>query len=69
MQRVEALPAQQLADIVSRVQGILWRDANAAGAFWNPDKVWDAETVEGVAAVLASHGLRPTAVGRRPESP
>jgi hypothetical protein len=54
------LSRKDMEQIISKVQAILWLDMSEEGELWNPDKEWDSETVESVAAVLADHGLRPS---------
>jgi hypothetical protein len=54
------LSREDMEQIISQIQAILWLDMSEDGELWNPDKEWDSETVENVAAVLADHGLRPS---------
>jgi hypothetical protein len=57
MKRADELTNEQLVEMVSAIQSILWRH----GDRWDPDKAWDAETIEYVAGVLEDAGLRPEA--------
>jgi hypothetical protein len=60
MRRPSDLTREELVHIVEQVQSLLYLDTDPAGeAFWNPDKGWDSETLEFVAAVLADAGLVP----------
>lgn len=55
-----ALAGRALADIVERIQNILWLDQDEGGDdAWNRDKEWDSGTAEDVANVLIEAGLRP----------
>ena len=55
----------ELADIVTRIQAILWLEkgtcehCGSCVDIWNPDKQWNAETADLIAMVLSDHGLRP----------
>ena len=60
MRRPTDLTRKELVHIVEQVQRLLYLDTNAAGeAVWDPDKGWDSETLELVAAALADAGLVP----------
>jgi len=59
MIKPNALDHDQLIDVVERIQAVLWLDMNERDETWNPDKEWDAETIEKVAHVMAENGLRP----------
>src|SRR5262249_14928403 len=64
---------QQLTEIVERIQGLLYLDLDATGnEVWDPDKPWDADTLDGIAQTLAKYGLVPAgrlpASGRAPEN-
>jgi hypothetical protein len=54
------LTREELAKIVDDVQTILWFDEEHDGPWANPDKEWDAGTIEEVARVLINFGLEPT---------
>ena len=61
-----ALTHIQLATIVADVQAILWQESRLLpdfpreyGAYWNPAKEWEAETVEEIADVLDAADLKP----------
>jgi len=56
---VSRLAPDQLKNLVERIQAILWLDLDERGDVWNPDKEWDSETIERVAAVMTEYGLRP----------
>jgi hypothetical protein len=50
----------ELVAIVEQIQQLLFQDVNDEGTpFWNPDKQWDTETLEYVAAALVDAGLSP----------
>src|SRR5207253_5992772 len=59
MKTVRALSREQLASVVRQIQEILYLDEDGNGEFWNPEKKWDAETLEYVVAVLDDYGLTP----------
>jgi hypothetical protein len=71
MKNPSDLSKDQLADLVAQIQGILWLDLGGEGApsknaeWWNPDKGWDADTVEAIAEQLAKAGLRPAKKGEK----
>jgi hypothetical protein len=52
---------QQLVDVVNHIRDILWLDVRGSREWLNPDKTWDAETLEMVAGVLEDVGLKPPA--------
>lgn len=55
---LETLNRQELIDTLADVFEALYLDCDAEGQFvWNPDREWDACTVDEVAAVLHRHGL------------
>ena len=55
---LEMLDRQELIDTLADVLETLYLDCDAAGRFvWNPDREWDACTVDEVAAVLHRHDL------------
>ena len=43
MKRPDELTYERLVAVVSGLQSILWR----RGGRWDPDKAWDADTIEG----------------------
>jgi hypothetical protein len=53
------LDHDQLLDVVERIQAILWLEQDERDETWDPDKEWDSETIEQVAAVMTEYGLRP----------
>jgi hypothetical protein len=53
------LTRQQLVDVVNHIRDILWLDVRGSREWLNPDKTWDAETLEMVAGVLEDAGLKP----------
>jgi hypothetical protein len=72
MKTAPELSREQLADIVERIQGMLYLDSDGTGkGVWNPEKSWDPETLEGIAQTLAGYGLVPAGVlpvsGRPPQ--
>ena len=61
MKTAQYLTSEQLVRIVERVQSLLYLDTDDAGAeFWNPDKNWTPDTLEGLAQILTEYGLVPT---------
>ena len=50
------LQPQMAAFILSQLQGALWGNEDGTP---NPDREWDSNTIETVAAVLEAAGLRP----------
>ena len=38
-----------------------WLEQDERDETWDPDKEWDPETIEQVAAVMTEYGLRPDA--------
>jgi hypothetical protein len=72
MKPISELTREQLTNIVAHIQGLLYLDLDAAGnEVWNPDKPWDADTLDAIAQTLAEYGLVPAgalpASGRAPE--
>ena len=55
----DQLPVEVKNEIISEIQRVLWLQMNTDGDSLNPDKEWDSETVECIAALLDHHGLRP----------
>jgi len=65
MRKVEDLTVEELREIVSAVQEILYldvihseeqgEDVNA----WNPHREWEVEDLEAIAFQLRAHGLAP----------
>jgi len=52
-----------LADVVRRIQSILWlEDLGAERSFWDVNKEWNSDTVSDIADVLTSEGLQPKLV-------
>jgi len=66
MRTVEQLTKPELVRIVGRVQQVLWLNQDGDGTFWNPDKEWDAETIEHVADALIDFNLRPKNIASYP---
>jgi hypothetical protein len=64
MKSPSELTCEQLADTVSRIRDILWRDP-VTGEL-DPDRSWDVETIEWVSSVVEDAGLKPDPV--RPAS-
>jgi hypothetical protein len=56
---LESLDEQQLFDIVSQIQKILWYDDREER--WDSDREWNSQTIEWVAGVLEDYGLQPLA--------
>ena len=53
------LSTAEMEQIIGDIQALLWLDLTKDDDCWEPDKEWDCETLEYVAAVLEDHGLRP----------
>lgn len=60
---VDDLPRVTLVPLVERIREILWLDVDA----WNPDKEWDADVAELIAAELEGAGLKPEPLAPAPE--
>lgn len=58
MKNLKNLTREELEEVVSEVQAILWLDQEKAD-IWDPDKGWNPETVEDVASVLVRASLKP----------
>jgi hypothetical protein len=70
MKTVRDLSEEKLASIVKQIQEILYLDEDDDGEFWNPEKEWDAQTLEYIVAVLDDYELIPAKESRcesRPE--
>lgn len=48
------------ARAIRGIQVVLWCDP---GGVWNPEKEWDASTIEGVAEILRMTGLGEASLG------
>jgi hypothetical protein len=59
------LSREDLVRVVERVRDALYRDKHDGTL--DPDKTWDADTVEAVAQALVDAGLRPAAPPGGPE--
>ena len=59
MKHARDLTHEQLVSMVDQVQQILYLNANAQGMIWDPNKEWDCETIEYVAAAFNDAGLKP----------
>jgi hypothetical protein len=59
MRTPDQLQPEELRDIVSQIQVLLWLNYGPTGDFWDGDKEWDTETLEYVSRVLEDYGLRP----------
>jgi hypothetical protein len=60
MKQPSELTHEELVGVVEQIQQFLYEEINEEGRMvWNPDKEWDAETLEYVAAVLVDAGLSP----------
>ena len=60
------LSTAEMEQIIGSIQKLLWLDLTKEGDCWEPDKEWDCETLEYVAAVLEDHGLRPDELDAEP---
>jgi len=59
-----AVLEQRTADLfaaIHRIHDLLYLDIEGRREFYNPDKSWDADTLEAIAAVVTEHIPRPTA--------
>ena len=59
MTRPKQLGQKKLAALAADLQYCLWHDYDEKGEFWNPDKEWDADTLEDVATIMDLYGLAP----------
>ena len=59
MKSARDLPREQLVELVDHIQQVLYLDADARRMIWNPDKEWDADSVDSIAAAMADAGLKP----------
>jgi len=55
MRKLAGMSREELAAVVRAIQEILFQGEEG----WGPDKEWDEETIEWVAAVLEDSGLKP----------
>jgi len=53
------LPRETMEQMLSQIQMLLWLETDGQADFWNPEKQWDSETLEFIAAVLEEQELRP----------
>jgi len=65
MKTARQLSKTHLAEIVDRVQCLLWLDIDSDGEFWNPDKEWNTDIVDLIGETLTDFGLRPAQVVKR----
>ena len=55
------LPHEELVDIASRLQAVLFLDLDEDGNdAWNRDKEWSLDTLEDIGRIADDHDLRPT---------
>jgi hypothetical protein len=59
MKDVSQLTREELLELASSVQGVLYLDMDSQGEFWNPEKDWDSDTVQLIAEVCEKLGLKP----------
>lgn len=59
MRQPDELDHAKLASVVAQIRDLLFLDIDEAGAFYNPDKEWSADTLEAIAGVLYFHRLAP----------
>jgi hypothetical protein len=59
MKGARDLSRDELVQLVDHVQQVLYLDADPRGMIWNPDKVWDAESLDSIAAAMIDAGLKP----------
>lgn len=74
MKQPSDLSRAELIDLVEHLQGHLYldiaparggdedlapKDVRPGAAFWNPDKIWDADLLASLASRLESYGLVP----------
>jgi len=66
MKHARDLTREQLEDIVAEVQAILYADFNSKnpgeeeGDYWDPDKEWDVDFIEGIARKMTEYNLEPS---------
>jgi hypothetical protein len=60
MKLASQLSHEEMEQVISQIQAILWLDMGEKPPVWDPDNEWDSETIEWVAAVLDDYGLRPS---------
>ncbi|MBZ5499065.1 MAG: hypothetical protein LAP85_21920 [Acidobacteriia bacterium] len=65
MKKIEDLTTEELREILSAVQEILYLDITYSEGLgedveaWNPHKEWEIETLDAIAFQLRAHGLEP----------
>ena len=59
MKKASELEREELIQIVEQIQDLLYLSIDTQGDYWDPDKAWDSETIEYVAAILTDAGLAP----------
>lgn len=59
------MPKSQLEAVVAQIQSILYEDEDG----WNPDKEWDAGTIEEIDQAMSRRGLRPAEIPPKPPEP
>jgi hypothetical protein len=59
MKNARDLSREQLVQLVDHVQQVLFLDADTRGMIWTPDKEWDSEGLDSIAAMMADAGLTP----------
>ncbi|MGA2259882.1 MAG: hypothetical protein ABSH28_00435 [Acidobacteriota bacterium] len=73
MKKIEDLTIEELREIVSAVQEILYLDITYSEEpgedveAWNPHKEWEIEALEAIAFQLRAHGLEPEEEPERAE--
>jgi len=59
MREVNDLSFEELREIVTSLQALVFLDIDAVGDFWNPDKDLDADHLGAIPNLLARYDLRP----------
>lgn len=55
MEQVEEVAPQKAEENLRAVFDILYLDLEAEGEFYNPDKVWDADTLDAIEEIVRPH--------------
>jgi len=55
LEQVEEVAPMQAQEALRAIFDILYLVREAEGAFYNPDKVWDADTLDAVAEIVRPH--------------